>query len=115
VPAEHHDRAKVRIMSAVEHNTDYAVYENAEACGCVIPDEEASEEAYDAWRDDHPTGVTANGDTLQICHRTELGTYCEECSHNNGDWIQHLTYCDECEYPLEDDGTCQCEPEEAAS
>src|SRR5690349_12805989 len=103
-----------RPETETDHRTDYPVFENAEACGCEVPEDETSE-AYDAWLEDHPYGESANQYDVQVCHRTCIGTYCEECSHEQGDWFKHMPICLDCEYVLETDGTCQCEPEDAES
>lgn len=92
------------------HNTDYPVYENAEECGCRVPDDETSE-AYELSAEDHPQGCSANEDTVRICERTQIGSYCEDCSHDQGEWSEHITYCPEWEYP---DDACQCPPDVAA-
>jgi hypothetical protein len=100
-------------MSGTAHNTDYPVYKSADDCGHPAPEDDTSD-AYAKWEDDHPEGEGLS-ECVQICHLSPIGVFCQECSQDNGDWITHLTYCDECSYPFEDDGTCQCEPEGEAS
>lgn len=102
-------------MSAevTDHNTDYRVYMAAESCTCVEPDDESSD-AYADYDKNHPHGEGVNGWEGRICYLTVLGTYCEECSDDQGDWFDHIPYCDECGYTREEDGTCQCEPEAAS-
>ena len=101
-------------MSAeTQHNTDYSVYKGADDCGHAAPEDEESE-AYAEWASDHPEGEGLDS-SVQICELSPIGVFCQECSQDQGDWTPHLTYCDECQYPLEDDGTCPCEPEAEAS
>lgn len=95
-----------------DHNTDYRAYMAAESCTCAVPEDESSDE-YAAYEDDHPYGAGISEWEGRICYRTAMGTYCEECSQDQGDWFAHIPYCDDCGYPSEDDGTCQCEPEVA--
>jgi hypothetical protein len=119
-----------------DHNTDYQVYEDASLCGHENPDEDPKFECkhngdccgqgvecktrvdFDAamshWEDNHVSGTGVDGDSVTICYLTPRGSYCEECSEENGDWISHRPRCLECEYWLEDDGTCQCETEAAS-
>ncbi|WP_275779667.1 hypothetical protein [Paenarthrobacter sp. Y-19] len=93
------------------HNTAYPVYEAADNCGHPAPEDDTSDE-YADWENNHPEGEGLS-DCLQICELSPIGVFCQECSQDNGDWIGHLTYCDACGYPFEDDGACQCELAEA--
>lgn len=92
-------------MSAqTNHHTDYPVYKGAEECGHPAPEDEESE-AYEQWASDHPEGEGLDS-CVQICELSPIGIFCQDCSHDQGDWTPHLTYCDDCGYPKEDDGGC---------
>jgi hypothetical protein len=99
-----------RPESTTDHNADYRVYMAEESCICVQPEDDSS--AWASWDDGHPWGEGVGGWEGRICHGTIVGVYCEECSDDQGDWFQHMPRCLDCEYTLEDDGTCQCDPEE---
>jgi hypothetical protein len=101
-----------RPETRTDHNTEYAVWMDADNCKCVVPDDESSDE-YTQWDDNHPWGEGVGGWEGRICSATIEDIYCEECSDDQGDWFKHMPICLDCEYTLEDDGTCQCEPEAA--
>jgi len=98
-----------RPETETDHNTDYRVYMAEESCTCVQPEEDST--SWATWDEKHPWGEGVSGWEGRICNATIVGTYCEECSDDQGDWFQHMPICLDCEYALEDDGTCQCEPE----
>lgn len=72
------------------------------------------DEAQRAFEARHTWGAGIDGDSVRLCYDKPMGTYCEECSHDSGDWTNHHDSCADCGADIED-GQCEqhCDEPEA--
>lgn len=66
-----------------------------------------------AFQDRHTWGAGIGGDSVRLCYDKPMGTYCEDCSHDCGDWVHHRDSCADCGADIEG-GQCEqrCQDEE---